>query len=297
MDGYTVLMPHRRDVLGEGPFWHGAAQALYWVDIVSRRISRLAADGGVTDWLMPEPVSAAIPTRDDRLVVALASRLVFLDPASGALTDFCAPDAAFPGNRANEARCDPQGRLWLGTMGNNIGPDGAAIPLPGYVGNLYCITPQGQVTRWAEGVGVSNTLGWSPDGGTLYFADSERLCLYAYDFDGSAGTLSHKRVFAEAFGPGFPDGSSVDAEGCIWNARWEGQCLIRLRPDGSVDRKIDMPMRRPTSCCFGGPDLKTLYITSAYHGMTDAERAADPLSGALLAMSVDVPGLPLPVFG
>lgn len=196
-------------------------------------------------------------------------------------------------NRSNECRCDPQGRLWLGTMQNNIAPDGAPRPVTRFTGGLFVVGPDGRSRRLLGDIGVANTLAWSPEGERLYFADSRRKLIWRFRYDPEGPTLHDQEVFVEG-GPGVPDGSAMDADGFLWNARWGAACLIRYAPDGRADRIIDVPARQPSSCAFGGEDMKTLYVTTARHGLDAA--SARPFDGRLLQLRVETPGLPLPVF-
>lgn len=281
---WTALTAHRAQ-LGEGPFWDAPDQALYWVDIAGRQALRLCGER-LQAWQLPEPVSAFIPCERGDALVTLSSGVYRLDlgsaPAAPRLSLLCVADPQ-PGNRANEARCDAQGRLWLGTMQNNIGEQGEDLPVRRRSGGLFRIDTQARVTPLLQGLGIPNTLLWNEDGSRLYFADSLDGTLYQYPI-ASDGRLEPAHSW---FGPhprGVPDGSAMDAQGYIWNARWDGGCLLRLAPDGEVDRVLELPVSRPTSCVFGGVDLKTLYITSA------ASPLDHPLDGAVLAVQVDTPG-------
>ncbi len=281
---WTALTAHRAQ-LGEGPFWDAPDQALYWVDIAGRQALRLCGER-LQAWQLPELVSAFIPCERGDALVTLSSGVYRLDlgsaPAAPRLSLLCVADPQ-PGNRANEARCDAQGRLWLGTMQNNIGEQGEDLPVLRRSGGLFRIDTQARVTPLLQGLGIPNTLLWSEDASRLYFADSLDGTLYQYPI-ASDGRLEPARSW---FGPhprGVPDGSAMDAQGYIWNARWDGGCLLRLAPDGEVDRVLELPVSRPTSCVFGGADLKTLYITSA------ASPLDHPLDGAVLAVRVDTPG-------
>ncbi|WDG46972.1 SMP-30/gluconolactonase/LRE family protein [Pseudomonas chlororaphis] len=281
---WTALTAHRAQ-LGEGPFWDAPDQALYWVDIAGRQALRLCGER-LQAWQLPEPVSAFIPCERGDALVTLSSGVYRLDlgsaPAAPRLSLLCVADPQ-PGNRANEVRCDAQGRLWLGTMQNNIGEQGEDLPVRRRSGGLFRIDTQARVTPLLQGLGIPNTLLWSEDASRLYFADSLEGTLYQYPI-ASDGRLEPARSW---FGPhprGVPDGSAMDAQGYIWNARWDGGCLLRLAPDGEVDRVLELPVSRPTSCVFGGADLKTLYITSA------ASPLDHPLDGAVLAVRVDTPG-------
>ncbi|WP_248732780.1 SMP-30/gluconolactonase/LRE family protein [Pseudomonas sp. MWU13-2517] len=278
----NAVTAHRAQ-LGEGPFWDVSSQALYWVDIAGKQALRLM-DGQLRVWQLPEHVSAFIPCESGDALVTLSSGVYRLDLSTEALTLLCVADPQ-PGNRGNEARCDAQGRLWLGTMQNNIGEHGEDLPITRRSGGLFRIDADAQVTPLLQGLGIPNTLLWNEDGSQVHFGDSLDGKLYQYSVRPD-GQLAPPQVW---FGPhprGGPDGSAMDAEGYIWNARWDGGCLLRLTPTGEVDRIIELPVSRPTSCVFGGPDLTTLYITSA------ASPLDHPLDGAVLAIEVDVPGTP-----
>lgn len=281
----------QRDGLGEGPLWDEAAQALWWVDIVGARVHRLdPSSGEVRQWAVGAHVSAAIPCESGGLMLALTDGLSRLSLATGLQTPFARPDPD-AGNRSNECRVDPQGRLWLGTMSNNLLPDGSPLALRGSTGGLFRVEADGRSAPVLEGIGISNTLAWSPDGRRLFFADSLLDTIWSFRFDSDEGRLDDRRVFAgPGAAPGAPDGSAMDEEGCLWNARWGGGRVVRFAPDGRVDREILLPALQPTCAAFGGPDRRTLYITSARQELTDAD--PDGLDGCLFAVPVDVAGLP-----
>ncbi|WP_347170917.1 SMP-30/gluconolactonase/LRE family protein [Pseudomonas salmasensis] len=278
----SAVTPHRAR-LGEGPFWDAPTQALYWVDIAARQALRLMG-GQLQVWQLPEHVSAFIPCERGDALVTLSSGVYRLDLATEALTLLCVADPK-AGNRGNEARCDAQGRLWLGTMQNNIGEQGEDLPIIRRSGGLFRIDADATVTRLLNGLGIPNTLLWNEEGSQVHFGDSMDGTLYQHSIQAD-GQLGAAQAW---FGPhtrGGPDGSAMDAEGFIWNARWDGSCLLRLTPSGAVDRIIELPVSRPTSCVFGGPELTTLYITSA------ASPLGHPLDGAVLAIEMDIPGKP-----
>lgn len=277
---WTAVTPHRAQ-LGEGPFWDGPTQALYWVDIAGKQALRLMG-GQLQVWQLPEYGSAFIPCESGDALVTMSSGVYRLNLATEALTLLCVADPQ-AGNRGNEARCDALGRLWLGTMQNNIGERGEDLPITRRSGGLFRIDADGQVTRLLSGLGIPNTLLWSDDASQVHFGDSMDRTLYRHAIQAD-GQLGPGQVW---FGPherGGPDGSAMDVEGYIWNARWDGSCLLRIAPDGSVERTLELPVSRPTSCVFGGPNLTTLYITSA------ASPLDHPLDGAVLSIEVDVPG-------
>lgn len=273
-------------VLGEGPTWNSAEGALYWVDIQRPAIFRFDPNKGQTGhWPMPRPVGCVVSTRSaGRLAFADAHGFGFLDLAAGSIERTVDPERDIPANRFNDGKVDRKGRFWAGTIDDRkFGP----------TGNLYRLDPNGAVHRQASGFCCSNGLGWSPDDRLMYFTDSMVRKIWAYEFDASSGELGERRVFASfADDDGVPDGLAVDAEGFVWSAMWDGWRLVRFAPDGKVDREVRMPVQRPTSCMFGGPDLRTLYVTSAAVGLDGPALQRGPLAGALFALECQVPGLP-----
>ena len=274
--------------LGEGAFWDAQTQALYWVDIAARQACRLA-DGHTRRWQLPEVVSAFIPTAQGDALVTLPSGVYRLDLASPSdhprLQLLCVVDPV-AGNRANEARCDAQGRLWLGSMQNNLDEQGADVPLVRRSGGLFRVDADASVTPLLAAQGIVNTLLWNTGGTRLLSADSLDGVIYSYPVEAN-GLLGKRSIWAHPHERGVPDGSAMDSEGFVWNARWGGSCLLRFAPDGRVDRIVELPVSHPTSCVFGGADLTTLYVTSA--APTDAHGQHD---GALLMADVGVRGLP-----
>lgn len=273
----------QRDILGESPLWDERAGCLWWVDIRQPAIRRLdPVTAEVRTWPMPALVGCIALVEDGRLLVALPQQIALFDPADGRLEPFVEPPPMAGDHRFNDGRCDRQGRFWVGSM-NNItrAPEGV----------LYCL--EGRALRPVRaGICIPNSLAFSPDGRTMYFADSLRYQLYGYDYDGATGTPGRERVLATTRPPGFPDGSTVDAEGFLWNAEFHAARLVRYAPDGRVDRTVEMPVPRPTCCAFGGPELGVLYVTTASQHLSPQELQAQPLAGALLALDVGVRGLP-----
>lgn len=273
-----------RNQLGEGPVWDVQEQALYWVDITGRLIQcHDPASGATRRWKMPERVASLALRRSSGMVVALETGFAFFDPATGEISWIARPDAMIARNRFNDGKCDSAGRFWAGTMDDTARE---------HTGSLFRLDADLSVHRMDGAIAISNALAWSPDDRTFYFADTLDGIIYAYDFDPSAGTIANRRVFASPAGPGVPDGAAVDREGHLWNAEWDGWRVVRYAPDGSVDRVLELPVQKPTSCAFGGPDLKTLYITSASLGLDEAALATQPWAGCVLAIDLDIAGLP-----
>jgi sugar lactone lactonase YvrE len=237
---------------------------------------------------MPEAIGAVALRVSAGVLVALRSGLHLVDVASGALELVCAPEPDRPENRLNDGRCDRRGRFWVGSMHDRLRtPTGA----------LYRVDPDRACHRVLDGITVPNGLGWSPDGRTMYLADTPMRAIWAYDFDPASGVPGGRRVFARVpDGAGYPDGATVDAEGFLWSAHWDGWRVTRYAPDGRIDRVVELPVQRPTSCALGGEALDVLYVTSAATRLTPAELARGPLAGGLFAVETGVRGLPEPRF-
>lgn len=288
-----------KNALGEGVFWCDEEQAVYWLDVPlpAPAIHRLDPVTGKHDiWPMPEGVASMSKRRDGRLLVASDSGLHVFDPADGSFFRVAAPEAHLPANRSNDGAPDALGRFWYGSMVNNLGPGGEYLDLGPSTGTLYKVEHDLKVIPVASGFGVPNCTAWSPDSKTMYFADTAVGAIFAYDFNLELGGIANQRVFADG-GIGYPDGGCVDAEGYLWNARWEGGAVIRFAPDGSVDRIIDVPAKRVTCCAFGGAALDTLFITTSRSHLTEDELKDQPDAGGLFAIKLGVTGLPRPVFG
>jgi len=270
------------DTLGEGPVWNPDEEALYWVDIMSKRLQRWHPESETyTWWTLPSEIGSYALREKGGAIVALKDGFHFLDLDSGELSAVHDPEADLDGNRFNDGKCDRQGRFWAGTMGSGDAPTGAFYRLDA---GLECQTIR-------TGVGVSNGLGWSPDNTTMYYTDSSLQTIFAFDYDADMGTLSGERIFAEVK-DGFPDGLTVDSEGHIWSATWDGWRINRFAPDGTLVAEIEMPVQRPTSCMFGGKNLDELFITSASVGLSDEEKSKQPEAGHVFKLQTDIKGLP-----
>jgi sugar lactone lactonase YvrE len=238
------------DHLGECPIWDERIGVLWWVDIHGRAIKRYDGES-VRVLPMPEPPGSIALRREGGMLVALQSGLFLIGTEAPKLLVRPAGHAARL--RFNDGRCDRAGRFWVGTLRDpSFEPEGV----------LYRIEPNGSATAFRTGIRVPNSIAWSPDGGTMYFADSPHHKIWAFDYDADAGRFSNERLFAAPH-PGFPDGSCVDADGCLWNAEWGASRVVRYTPAGKVDRVVEVPATNPTCCAFGGSELGTLYITSA----------------------------------
>lgn len=280
----------RENILGEAVCWEPRRARVYWADIKAGRLEWLEPTSGAAGgWTLDVRPSAIATFRDGRLLLGTDAGVVVFDPEAGEAEHKLVLEADRPQNRSNDGGTDRQGRFWLGTMDDT----GAQLS-----GAVYRIDPDWTVTRAIDGLGIPNTLQVSPDGRTLYLADSHANLIWAYDLDPATGALGYRRMFAETIGtPASPDGSAVDADGFVWNAQWGGARIVRYSPDGVIDRVVETPVSRPTKCAFGGPDLDVLYITSARDGLSAAELEAEPLAGSLFRFDPGVRGLAHTPFG
>ena len=270
------------DRLGEGPCWSAADGRLYWFDIQGARLHwHEPASGGCGAWPLPYRASAAAPRRGGGLLVATERGLAFFDPSTGAL-DLRQPMDLGAGFRSNDGVILGDGCFWWSSMDDDAGRR------PGVV---FRTCPDGFTEPVADGVHIANSLAMSPDGRRVFLADSLKQVIWACD----SGDLSRRSVFA-VLEAGAPDGSCVDAEGFLWTAEWGAWRVVRRAPDGSIDRVVEAPVEQPSACMFGGPDLATLFVTSAWDGLAAAARGRQPLAGALFALEPGVTGLPLPAF-
>jgi sugar lactone lactonase YvrE len=288
--GRPVCVAPTGDMCGEGAVWHEAHRAVYWNDINRFLIHRFTpSDRCVRTWLFDEPVTALTLTdRIETLAVVLGSGVILWNSETDARSEPIFRLEGWPKVRLNDARADSRGSLWLGSMRNNVNPDGSGGECGGNDGQLFRLDPDGSVTRWRENIGVSNTVAWSPDRRHFYFGDSLANVIWRYDYDTATGAIANEHPFLEGFERGLPDGSTVDSEGYLWNCRFSGGCIVRVAADGKIDRVIEMPVKNVTTCTFGGTNLKTLYVTTA----RVESPASDRLAGSLFAIETSVAGQP-----
>lgn len=278
------------NTLGESPLWDPATGRLWWADISLATLHSFSPGAGDHRAVrLPRKTLGSFGfCAGGGFVVAADCALETFDETSGELRKVAAVDEALP-NRLNDGKCDRRGRYWVGSMD-------IAISQP--TGSLYRIDPEGGVEAFLSDVLTPNSIAFSPDDRTLYFADTRRFKIYAFDFDLDNGRLSNRRLFRDTTGhPGRPDGATVDSEGFLWSAEFAGARIVRYAPDGSIDSVLTLPVSQPTAVAFGGEGLSTLFITSARLHMTCEQLAAEPLAGHVLMADVGVKGLPEPKFG
>lgn len=294
--GEPVCIAPIADRCGEGAVWHAAEKTLFWVDINRFLIHSWHAEThAITTWSFDEPVTALNLTTDESLlIVCFASRIALWSFTTGAVIEDAGRFAGFhlsgaPTVRCNDARVDAAGRLWVATMQNNVGRDGEPLEVTEKLGELFSLDAAGHAVSYRRGLGIGNTVAWSPDERFLYTADTlaDAICRFEMNRD---GTLDGERLWfqtesADRFR--LPDGSAMDAEGFLWNCRHGGGCVLRISPEGVIDHVVTMPVKNPTTCIFGGAESKTLFVTSAAIG--DEE---NPLAGGLFAVETKTHGLP-----
>ncbi|MEM6282997.1 MAG: SMP-30/gluconolactonase/LRE family protein [Chloroflexota bacterium] len=271
-----------RCTLGECPRWHETSRTLYWLDINTQTLYQFESiTSSIHIFQLPEPISAFAFHQSGSMILTARDRILIANPD---LTEFEMLAAVnLPADaRFNDAAVDPVGRLWAGTLNSEFRPEN----------HLYCVDLDSTVQPRDRGIRTANGIGWSPGGETMYFADTRALVIYAYDFDTETGALTNRRAFASFDGEsGTPDGLTVDADGAVWCALWDGWRVERYLPDGTHDLQVSLPIARPTACAFGGDDLQTLYVTSATYGLSDDQLAEQPLAGATFAVPLKITGL------
>jgi sugar lactone lactonase YvrE len=278
------------DSLGEGILWCARRQSLWWTDIHGRRLH-------TWDWRLGTLATRAVPERagsfgfvsgEDRLVVAFERGVALYDPVSGATEWRLRPDGIGDGVRFNDGRTDRDGRFWTGTM--------VEVSAPGREAHLYSLGRGTDARRHFGGVRIANGLCSSPDGSWLYFADSPRRTIWRFPRRAGEATLGEREIFATTPEGAYPDGATVDAEGCVWSAHWGAGEVVRYTPDGHIERRLRVPASQPTCVCFAGPDLDLLCVTTARHGLGAEGLAREPLAGSVFLYQTDVRGLPEPTY-
>jgi len=280
-----------RNVIGEGPIWHSGEQSLYWVNFIEQhQILRFSPQTGrVKVFDTGVPVMALGIREKGGFIAASGKGLAHWDTERQTFDVVCNPLAGRDGFRFNDAATDSRGRFWVGTLNesNPKGPDG----------ELFCLQADGSCRVMDRNITVANGTGWSPDRKTMYFTDTFRYTVYAYDFDAQAGTIANRRTFVQTSPEaGLPDGLTVDSEGFVWSAFWGGWKVVRYNPEGKVDREYRLPVPNPSSCAFGGKRLDELYITSASLGLSQEEKEKYVQSGDLFCLKAGIVGMDEPRF-
>jgi sugar lactone lactonase YvrE len=287
----AVLVYKINSQLGEGSFWNYKTQKLYWVDIEGKLLYIYDPETKVNiSFPTPSKIGTVVPKNSEEAVIALQDGVYLINTNSGELSLLSDIENDKPENRFNDGKCDPSGRLWVGSM---------AIDEAKYSGNLYMIDERGKTELIIDSVTISNGIVWSSDQNTMYYIDTPTAKIRAFDFDNTNGNISNERVVVEVNDTlGYPDGMAIDEENMLWVGMWNGNAVIRFDPNsGKMLSKINVPAHNVTSCAFGGKYLDTLYITTASVDMTPEEHAKFPLAGSLFKAVPGVKGVKSTFFG
>ena len=277
-----------KNILGEGITFSKKDQTLYWLDI--NNTSKLYKFNLINQqkdiFEFPEIVTATSIKSENEIILVSNNGINLFNINSKKFERILNIENKLLHTRSNDGASDAKGRLWFGTMQNNFDKDGESIPIKENIGKLYRVDKDNIITTVEDNLGIPNTFVWSPDNKNFYFTDTLDGNIMKYDYDVETGNLSNKQFFAN-FDRGFPDGSTMDTDGCLWNCRWGGSCVVRYTPSGEVDQVIEMPVENITNCVFGGKDLKTLFITSA----NNPGKNQHELDGSLFSINLNYQGL------
>jgi sugar lactone lactonase YvrE len=276
-----------QNILGEGPLWNVKDKAIYWVDIIGKKIQRyFPEDDKYEAFNVPLQVGMVAFRKQGEMVCATENGFYFWKIGAQEMEFIAHPEAGKEGARFNDGKVDRKGRLWAGTMT----PEGASSA-------LYRLDPDMKVSKMVDGATISNGIGWNPDNTIMYYADSNRYVINAFDYNKEKGTLSNQRPFVQLDGKsGVPDGLTVDIEGYVWCAIYDGWRVMRYTPTGDIATEIKMPISKPSSCIFGGENMDELYITTISDGLTAKEKENERMAGDLFMVKTDTKGLPEPFF-
>ena len=277
-----------KNTLGEGITYSSVNNNLYWLDINNKsKLFKLNLSSNKSELFeLPEIVTATSVKSNDELILASNNGLNLFTISSKKFERVLNIEDQLKLTRSNDGGSDAHGRFWLGTMQNNFDKDGNDIPINDNIGKLYKVDIDMNISVAEEGLGIPNTFVWSPNNTKFYFTDTLNGKILSYNFELESGELSNKKDFAQ-FERGHPDGSTIDTDGCIWNCRWGGSCIVRFTPTGEVDQIIEMPVQNITNCIFGGSDMKTLFITTA----SNREENKNDLDGSLFAINLNYQGI------
>ena len=282
------LLYESKNILGEGITYCSINNNLYWLDINNKsKLFKLNLSSNKNEvFELPEIVTATSIKSDNELILASNNGLNLFNLSNKKFQRVLNIEDQLISTRSNDGGSDAFGRFWLGTMQNNFDKDGNDVPIKDNIGKLYKVDIDKTISIVEEGLAIPNTFVWSPDNRIFYFTDTLSGSIFNYDFNLEQGELTNKKKFA-SFDRGFPDGSTIDTDGCLWNCRWGGSCIVRFTPNGKVDHVIEMPVQNITNCIFGGKDMKTLFITTA----SNIGENQNDLDGNLFAISLNYQGV------
>ncbi len=290
MAGEITYVSKTQSVLGENPLWDQQSGRLLSIDCMGRKLFRHTADlAQHEEWALRRGPGSVVLRARGGLLMANRQGLGFTAPGSEQLEEIPTPGVDFTRAIFNDGKCDSRGRFWLGTMYREV-----AEP----VCHLYRLGTDLQFVTMDDGVTLSNGIAWSPDDRTMYYCDSRPGHIWAYDFDAERGEIANRRMFVDFAGrQGHPDGCTIDAEGGLWVAEVGAGQVVRFDPSGREVAALKLPTSRVTSVAFGGPDLRTLFVTSMRYDLSPEQLAREPQAGCIFALQMDVAGLPSTPFG
>jgi len=276
-----------QNIIGEGPLWNWREQAIYWIDIDGKKVQRYYPDSKVYESFdMPIKVCLMAFRKKGGMIFGAEDGFYFWDSKTQKMDFITHPEKGKKEARFNDGKVDRSGRLWAGTM-----------TFEGATSSLYRMDADLSVNKMVSEVTIANGVGWSPDNKTMYFVDSIRYVINAFDYDLDTGEISNQRPFVQMDAEfGIPDGLTVDSEGYVWCAIYGAWKVMRYDPSGKVAAEIKMPVSKPSSCMFGGKNLNNLYVTSISEGLSETDLADQPMAGDLFMIKTDVKGLPEPDF-
>ena len=291
MNDFTLLkVIEVGNLLGECILWDDIGQCTWWTDIHNAMLYRYRpADAALEHYALPERLcSFGFIENDERLICAFASGIALYSPFTGQREWLYRPELAYSGTRFNDGRVDRQGRFWSGTMVE--GATATDADQREVLGSLYWVSATSH-GKTLGAIRISNSLCWSPDAKTVYFADSPCKTINAYDFDTATAAFTNPRAFAVTPGKSAPDGSIIDAQGCLWNAQWGGSSVVRYSPSGEILARLELPVSQPTCMCLGGPELNWLFVSTAREGLDAVQLAAQPEAGNVFVYQAPFKGL------
>ena len=282
------LLDDCNNSLGEGITYSLINNNLYWLDIgnISKLYKLELSSNKKEVFELPEIVTATSIKSNDELILATNNGLKLFDTSNKNFESVVSIEDQQLLTRSNDGGSDAHGRFWFGTMQNNFDQNGNGIPIKDNIGKLYKVDTNKNISIMEEGLGIPNTFVWSPDNKNFYFSDTLKGTILSYNFELDSGELSNKKELAN-FNRGHPDGSTIDTDGCIWNCRWGGSCIVRFTPNGQVDQIIEMPVENITNCIFGGKDMKTLFVTTA----SNDGKNKNELDGSLFSINLNYQGI------
>jgi len=280
------LLDNCNNSLGEGITYSSSNNNLYWLDIgnISKLYSLDLSSNKKEIFELPEIVTATSIKSQNELILATTNGLKLFNTSNKKFESVVNIENQQSLTRSNDGASDALGRFWFGTMQNNFDKNGNGIPIKENIGKLYKVDTNKKISVIEEDLGIPNTFVWSPDNKNFYFTDTLNGTILSYNFELESGELSNKKNFA-TFDRGHPDGSTIDTDGCVWNCRWGGSCIVRFTPSGKVDQIIEMPVQNITNCVFGGKDMKTLFITTA------SNEDKNNLDGSLFSINLNYQGI------